>query len=130
MLKIGLSATLHEPVTPDRTAQALGSGTLAVYATPAMALLMEKTCCECLRGALESGLTTVGTALDIRHVRATPIGGIIVCSCILEEIDGRNLRFSVECRDGQGVIGQGTHGRAVVDGVRFMARTAKKRNDG
>ena len=49
-------------MTEQNTAAALGSGGLDVYATPAMALLMEKTCYLCAQGALEAGRTTVGTA--------------------------------------------------------------------
>ena len=68
MLEIGLQLTLTETVTEQNTAAALGSGGLDVYATPAMALLMEKTCYLCAQGALEAGRTTVGTALDIQHL--------------------------------------------------------------
>ena len=80
MLEIGLQLTLTETVTEQNTAAALGSGGLDVYATPAMALLMEKTCYLCAQGALEAGRTTVGTALDIQHLSATPVSMQVVCT--------------------------------------------------
>lgn len=126
MLEVGLQMTISEKVTPQNTAAALGSGGLEVYATPAMALLMEKTCYLCAQGGLEDGLTTVGTALDIQHLSATPVSMEVVCACTLTAVDGRALQFEVTCSDAAGVIGRGVHSRFVVDGAKFAARARSK----
>ncbi len=126
MLEVGLQMTISEKVTPQNTAAALGSGGLEVYATPAMALLMEKACYLCAQGGLEDGLTTVGTALDIQHLSATPVSMEVVCACTLTAVDGRALQFEVTCSDAAGVIGRGVHSRFVVDGAKFAARARSK----
>ena len=126
MLEIGLQLTLTETVTEQNTAAALGSGGLDVYATPAMALLMEKTCYLCAQGALEAGRTTVGTALDIQHLSATPVSMQVVCTGTLIGVEDRALTFEVTCSDAAGVIGKGVHRRFIVDGARFAAKAQSK----
>ena len=55
----------EDRVTEANTAAVLGSGTLMVYATPAMAALMEGACMDSVAGELEPGFGTVGTALSL-----------------------------------------------------------------
>ena len=71
---VGLAATLSQSVTHSMLADQLGSGSVAVFATPELVLLLEKTAVSALAGKLEEGQTTVGTALDITHLAATPLG--------------------------------------------------------
>lgn len=122
MLETGLFATLCQEVDQANSAAALGSGELPVFATPAMILLIEKTCCKALEKALEQGDTTVGTHLDIRHLKPTVVGGIVTCRCELIEIDGAQLVFSARCEDEAGLVGEGIHRRCIVNFERFMER--------
>ena len=41
-------------------------------------------------------------------------------------MEGRKLRFKVECPDEKEIIGTGFHERAVIDPARFLARLGKK----
>ena len=86
-IHVGDEIELTEEVVPENTAEKWGSGSLPVYATPAMISLIEQSAVNLLAGKLEEGQTTVGTNLNIAHVSATPVGGTIKCHCSLTEID-------------------------------------------
>ena len=113
-------------VTAADTAKVYGSGTLEVFATPAMAALMEKTAMNCVAPYLEAGSATVGTRLEIEHLAATPVGMEVRCECELTEIDRRRLVFAVAAYDEAGVIGKGVHERFIIDSERFMEKTLAK----
>ena len=122
MLEIGIKGTGEAVVREALTAKAMGSGELPVYATPAMAALVEETAWRSVAPALEPGQGTVGTKLEISHLAATPVGGKVRCETILTEIDRRRLVFSAEVFDESGKIGEGTHDRFIVDNERFLAK--------
>lgn len=111
-------------VTPENTARALGSGSLEVFATPAMIALMENAA---LKGADEElndeSMTTVGTRMDVSHLKASKVGETITATAELISREGRKLTFNVEARDSKGVlIGNGTHDRFIVDPVIFLGK--------
>ena len=122
MLEIGIRGTGEAVVTEALTAGAMGSGELPVYATPAMAALIEETAWRSVAPALEPGQGTVGTKLDISHLAATPLGRKVRCETVLTEIDRHRLKFSAEVWDEAGKIGEGTHERFIVDNERFLAK--------
>ena len=104
------------------TAAVYGSGALEVFATPAMIALMEKTCLESVADRIGEGNTTVGIAVNIKHLKASPIGATIRCEAEILEVDRRRLVFSVKCYEGDTIVGEGTHERFVVDSQKFMSR--------
>ena len=73
-LKIGMTGKKQELVTADNTAIKYGSGSVAVYATPAMIGLMEGASIDAVEAHLPAGLGTVGIDLKIKHTAATPVG--------------------------------------------------------
>ena len=93
MLQTGIKGKKEITVTLDKTAKAMGSGTMDVFATPAMIALMENTAFESVASELDEGSGTVGTALDIKHVSATPVGMKVTCESELVKVDGRALTF-------------------------------------
>ncbi|MBR2779174.1 MAG: thioesterase family protein [Firmicutes bacterium] len=101
-------------VKEENTALAMGSGTLRVLATPAMIALMENTAKNSIAAELEEGSTTVGTALNIKHVSATPVGMKVRCESELTAVNGRALTFSLKAWDEAGLIGEGEHERFIV----------------
>ncbi|MBQ1985284.1 MAG: thioesterase family protein [Clostridia bacterium] len=127
-MEIGLKHTITEVVTAQKSAEQVGSGLLPVYATPAMIALMEKCASECVAPYIEAGRSSVGTALNIKHLSASPIGMQITCTATLTEVDGRRLVFSLEASDEKGPIGEGTHERFIIDIDRFMAKCQSKLN--
>lgn len=121
-MNTGLSFTSTMQVTPEVTAEYIGSGDLAVLATPAMCALMENAAMMAVAAHLEEGQTTVGTTLNIEHLRATKVGKVITATAVLTEINGRELKFNIAARDEVGIIGEGTHLRFVVNREKFMGK--------
>lgn len=126
-MEVGIRGEQKDIVTEEKTAAAMGSGELPVYATPAMIALIEKTAWMSVAGELEEGQGTVGTHLAIDHVSASPVGAEITCRTTLTEIDRRRLVFTVEVEDGAGLIGKGTHERFIIDNEKFQAKAEAKR---
>lgn len=104
------------------TAAVYGSGALEVFATPAMIALMEKTCLMSVCDKIGEGNTTVGIAVNIKHLKASPVGATIRCDAELVEVDRRRLVFAVKCLEGETLIGEGIHERFVVESEKFMAK--------
>lgn len=125
-LRIGHAAEETMTVTPDRLASAVGSGSLAVFATPMMAALMEAAACKAIADALEGDETTVGTALAIEHTAATPAGRTVTARAELTAVNGRELTFRVTAFDEAGEIGSGTHKRFVVYAGRFQEKAEQR----
>ena len=125
-LQPGLVGTASVQVSPANTAQALGSGTVPVFATPALVALLEQAAVNALASALPSGSTSVGTRIDVSHTAATPVGMTVSATATLVDVDGRRLHFYVTARDDQENVAEGVHERVVVDEQRFVARVGGK----
>ncbi|HEY6924300.1 MAG TPA: thioesterase family protein [Steroidobacteraceae bacterium] len=97
-----------------------------VLATAMMIAFVEQTCIMALRPFLLPHQRTVGTQVNISHVAPTAIGMEVTVEVELVGIEGRSLAFKVRCRDEQGLIGDGTHQRAIIDLDRFMRRLQDK----
>ena len=126
MVKTGIKGKQTVIVTEENTAKTMGSGTLDVFATPAMIALMEKTAYESVAPELEEGSGTVGTALNVKHVAASPVGMKITCESELVKVDGRALTFSVKAYDEKGLIGEGEHERFIIYNEKFQAKADAK----
>ena len=98
-LKAGMTGHKQEPVTAENTAIQYGSGSVAVYATPAMVGLMESACIDAVDAHLPAGMGTVGIELKIKHTAATPVGMTARAEAELIEIDGKRLLFRVSAFD-------------------------------
>ena len=122
MLKIGLSHTSTTTVNNTNTARTYGSGGLDVFATPAMIGLMENAAMTAVENDLPEGSSTVGAHISTSHIKPSKMGAKIKATAVLEEIDGRKLTFKVSAYDEDGLIGEGTHIRYIVDIERFMAK--------
>ncbi len=118
----GLRHTEWLVVLPQDTAAVYGSGALEVFATPAMIALMEKTCLMSVCDKIGEGNTTVGIAVNIKHLKASPVGSTIRCDAELVEVDRLRLVFSVKGFENETLIGEGVHERFVVDSAKFMAK--------
>jgi len=127
-LKAGIKGYAEIVVDEEKTAGHMGSGLLNVYATPCMVALMEYTCQTSVNECLEEGQGTVGTALNIKHLSATPVGLKVWCESELVEVDRRRLEFEVKAYDEAGLIGEGTHQRFIIDNEKFMSKTLSKLN--
>lgn len=127
-MQIGITGKQTITVTEEKTAQAMGSGTLPVFATPTMIALMENTASKSVEAKLDEGAGTVGTLINVKHVAATPVGMDVTCETKLVEVDRKRLVFEVKAYDAAGVIGEGTHERFIIDNERFLAKAEAKKN--
>lgn len=130
MEKITVGACREETMTVgvQHTAQALGSGSLPVLGTPAMTALMEKAATNLAQELLPEGWTSVGTALNIEHLAATPVGAAVRAMATVEAREGRRVSYKVEAFDDAGLIGRGTHDRVAVEAEKFLAKAQDKLN--
>ena len=121
-MEIGLKYESQTGVSEANTAATLGSGDMAVFATPAMVALMENAAMLAVKESLPEGSATVGTQMNTSHIKASPLGATITASAELTAVDGRRLTFAVKAWDEKGVIGEGEHTRFIVDRERFLSK--------
>ncbi|MGI6153796.1 MAG: thioesterase family protein [Christensenellaceae bacterium] len=126
-MEIGKSYTVETVVDQTNTAAAMGSGTLDVFATPAMIAQMELAACTLLSEMLEASQSSVGTKIDVSHSSATPVGMKIYATAKITAVDRRRVDFEVSASDEAGEIGVGTHTRFIVDIDKFMGKAAQKK---
>ena len=128
MIKIGMTHTVEKTVTPDMTAQAVGSGGLEVFGTPYMLGLMECAAMWCVQNELPEGKGTVGVNISSSHLAPTPVGMKVTATAEVTDIsaNGKMITFKVTASDAEGLIGEGTHTRAVIDNARFLQKCNEK----
>ena len=126
MLKTGITGSAAVRVTTENTALAMGSGELQVFATPALAALVEKACWQSVAAELPPGSGTVGTRLDLRHTAPTPVGMVVRCECELTAVEDRRLVFAARMMDEKGEVGSAVHERFIVDNARFQQKANAK----
>ena len=125
-VKVGLQNVVTEEVTQEKTARAMGSGSLPVYATPAMTCLMEKAATEALESLVPEGWTTVGISLHVAHKAATPVGMQVRAEAEVTAVEGRKVTFTVRAFDDAEEIGVGTHERFAVLKEKFLSKAQAK----
>ncbi len=121
-LTTGLIGIATTTVTTANIAATMKSGSLAVFATPAMCALMEEAACAAVNAHLEEGSGTVGISLNITHDRATAMNDTVKATATLTAVEGRKLVFSVQAEDSKGLIGKGSHERFIINNEKFMAK--------
>ena len=127
MLTVGIRGEQSQAVTPENTAKTMGSGTLDVFATPALVALAEKTCWMSVAPELDEGCGSVGTKLELEHTAPTPVGMTVTCESELTSVEGRKLVFHVTLHDEKGPVGGGTHERFIINNTKFAAKAEAKK---
>lgn len=125
-IKVGLKKEAVTLVTNDNTAETLGSGSLKVFATPAMTCLMEKAAADLLESVLSEAMTSVGISLNIVHKAPTPLGMKVRAEAVISAVDGRKVTFAVKAYDEKEEIGSGIHERFVVAAEKFQNKADSK----
>ena len=125
-ITVGLKAEVSTLAEREDTAREVGSGDLLVYATPCMVALMEGAACEAIADCLSDTQTTVGTALNIEHTAATPVGLEVRAEAEVTAVEGKVITFTVRAFDEAGEIGHGTHKRVIVNSQKFLEKAYNK----
>ncbi len=117
-------------VTPEMLADHMGSGSLPVLATPALAALFEGAAAELARQYLPEGVTTVGTEFAVRHNAPTPCGARLTAAAELVSRGERDFRFRLSASDEAGPVAEGEHTRVSVKAEKFAAKAAARKKGG
>ena len=122
MLETGIKNEITITVTEKDTAIVHGSGSLPVFATPAMIALMEHAAMKAVAPFLPDGSTTVGCMIESTHLAPSYLGAEVSATALLERVEGRKLHFNVVANEGEKILGMGTHTRVIVDVQKFMEK--------
>jgi predicted thioesterase len=122
----GLTGTAEIVVGPEHTAPFVGSGRIAVLATPVMINLIEAAALAAIEHLLPAGHQSLGIRLDVSHTAATPIGVRVTATAEVLSLENRTVTFRVGARDAFEPIGGGSHQRIVVSVARFDERVQRK----
>jgi fluoroacetyl-CoA thioesterase len=125
-IEVGMRTSWQRQVEEDMTADRWGNKGVMVLATPTLVGLLEGTAVRAIADQLEPGWSTVGTHIDLWHLKATPVGDSLTLSAEVTEVDGRRVVFRVKAEDSEGVAGEGTHERVLIDLERFLQRVAAR----
>lgn len=128
MITVGMKHTVEKTVTADMTAKAVGSGGLEVFGTPFMMGLMECAAMWCIQPELPEGKGTVGVEIRSSHLAPTPVGMKVSATAEVTAVskNGKMVTFRVTAHDEEGLIGEGSHTRAVIDNERFLQKCRAK----
>src|SRR5438046_10590090 len=129
-LRLGLKGAAELVVREEHTAPRVGSGRIAVLATPVMINVIEAAALAALEHLLPAGHQSLGIRLDVRHFAATPVGLTVTATAEVTNVEGRTITFRVEARDEREPIGEGVHERVVVNVARFDDRVQRKMRGG
>lgn len=127
-IPLGAKGTFDMRVLPEHLANQFKDAMLPpVLATPVMIMMMENAALNAVRPFLDPGDSAVGTAIDVRHLAATPVGHDVSAEAEVTEVDGKRIEFKVSARDETEEIGRGTHQRTAINLRSFNERLATKR---
>ena len=126
-IPVGVSGIYTQKVVPSDLANQFKDTALPpVFATPMMIRAMENAALNAIRDYLDPGESAVGTAVDIKHLAATPTGHQVTATATVTRVEGRHIWFEVTARDEIENIGSGTHERMVIDLKRLGQKLAQK----
>ena len=129
-LELGLVSEATYEVEQEWSAITLGSGTLEVLGTPAIAVMVERICREMVDPSLNAGQTSVGSMLNIRHHAPTPIGDVIRLRAEITFLERNVVEFEVKIWDSVELVGEADHRRAIIDVDRFLRHVHNKPSHG
>ena len=122
MLEVGMKYEIDRVVTENDTAAKAASGSVEVLATPVMIAWMEEASLRLAQKELEEGFTTVGTEVNIKHLKGTLVGKTVKVLSTLKEIDRKRLVFDVEVIEDGAAVGTGSHTRFIIDTAKFYEK--------
>jgi fluoroacetyl-CoA thioesterase len=126
-ISLGTKGTFTLRVLPEHLANRFKDAMLPqVLTTPVMILIMENAALSAIRPFLDIGESAVGTAINVRHLAATPVGHDVRAEAEVIKVDGTRIEFKVSASDEIEEIGNGTHERVVINLRSFNGRLATK----
>jgi fluoroacetyl-CoA thioesterase len=124
--RIGLESTVEKVIPHEWTLAAFDPRLPAVLSTPAMIGMMEIAASHAVLPELPPGAITVGTRIEVDHLKAVPGGTTVRATARLVKHEGRFLVFDVEARSGEHVLGRGRVFRAIVEPKKFTTQAHER----
>src|ERR1700724_2962655 len=122
-IPLGAKGSFNLLVQPEHRATRFKDAILPpVFATPVMILVMENAALNAIRAYLDPGESAVGTAINVRHLAATPVGRLVTGEAEVTKVDERQIEFAVRATEGAKEVGAGSHSRVVIDVAKFARR--------
>jgi fluoroacetyl-CoA thioesterase len=122
-IPLGAKGSFNLLVQPEHLADRFKDAMLPpVFATPVMIMVMENAALNAIRAHLDPGESAVGTAVNVRHLAATPVGRLVSEEAEVTKIEGRQIEFAVRATEGAKEIGVGLDSRVVLDVAKFTQR--------
>jgi fluoroacetyl-CoA thioesterase len=115
----GLEHTFEQDVPFEFTIAHYDSRLPPVLSTPAMIGWMEVAAARAVESALAPGEITVGTRIEVDHLKACLAGSRVRVWARYQGANGRFLGFEVTAHCGEQLIGRGRVFRAIVDPTRL-----------
>lgn len=122
----GMTHEIAVKTKPEDSAQKFYRHLPDVFATPFLVGLMERVSAELINQHLQPGEQSVGIAMDLKHMAATPLGMEIRVKTEVTAVEGRKLTFRLEAYDEVEKIGEANHERFIIQAAKFSARVADK----
>ena len=99
-----------------------------VFSTPSMIAEMEETCRLLLKEEFlqDEDWDSVGTLVNIRHLKATPVGTEVKLKARVIDVKDKRVTFEVDAVDKIEKIGEGLHERTVINVPEFREKFKKK----
>ena len=126
LIPVGISTSKSLVVTPELTVAHHVPTLPPVYATPNMIWFMEVVATELVAPLLPEGWVSVGAAVNVKHLAATPVGFTITVTAKVAEVTKSLITFELEAHDGVELAGKGTHTRAPIELKRFLTGVERK----
>jgi predicted thioesterase len=123
---IGTTGELKFTVEQKHVIDFATDGMPAVFSTPNLVGLLERTARESLYPFLEPNERSVGIEIDLKHLAPTPLGAEVVITTRVIGSEGAFVTFAIEARDSRELIARGLHKRAVIRIESFARRVARK----
>lgn len=89
--------------------------------------MMEVAAAQAIAPHLPEGTISVGTRIEVDHLKAVPAGAVVEAQAKLSGSRGRFLIFEAQARAGEIVIGRGRVFRAIVPLDPFQTKAADRR---
>ncbi len=126
LIPVGIKHEMHLTVDDKNAIRFLGNDRARVLGTPWMIASMEMTARDAVAHLLPEGYDTVGTMVNVRHVSAAPMGASVRFTAEVLEAKERRVYYRIECHGPNGVVGEGTHERFIINVERFANRLVNK----
>jgi len=124
--RIGLESSIEKVIPREWTLAAFDPRLPDVLSTPAMIGMMEVAASQAVQPELPPGAITVGTRIEVDHLKAVPAGTTVRATARLVKHEGRFLVFDVEARSGEHVLGRGRVFRAIVEPKKFTTQAQER----